>query len=67
MLHILWLAPALPLFSAIVLALFGPRFSRKAVSALGVGSVGLSAIVALIVAYGFLRLPQAHPMFAQRL
>src|SRR6476646_1605537 len=66
MLHILWLAPALPLFSAIVLALFGPRFSRKAVSVLGAGSVGASAIVALFVAYGFLRLPQAHPMFVQR-
>src|SRR6185312_6758907 len=71
MLHILWLAPALPLFSAIVLALFGPslsrKFSRKIVSVLGAGSVGGSAIVALIVAYGFLRLPQAHPMFVQRL
>jgi NADH-quinone oxidoreductase subunit L len=71
MLHILWLAPALPLFSAIVLALFGPslsrRFSRKAVSVLGAGSVGASGLVALIVAYGFLHLPQAHPMFVQRL
>ncbi len=67
MLQILWLAPVLPLFSALVLALFGPRFSRKIVSALGVGSVGAAAVVAFIVTYGFLELQQPHPAFVQRL
>ena len=47
MLHILWLAPALPLVSAIVLAVFGSRLSRKgSYRLLGVGSIGASGLVA---------------------
>jgi NADH-quinone oxidoreductase subunit L len=48
-----WLIPALPFASAAVLMLFGSRLSRKAVAAVGVGSIGLSALVAILVAVSF--------------
>ena len=45
MISLLWLIPALPFVSATLLILFGSRLSRRAVAALGVGSIGLSALV----------------------
>jgi len=54
MLSLLWLIPALPLASAAVLALFGSRLSRRLAAVLGVGSVGSSALVAILVAADFL-------------
>jgi NADH-quinone oxidoreductase subunit L len=67
MLQLLWLAPALPLFSAIILALFGSKLRHRAMSVLGAGSVGTSAAVAFVVAFGFFQLPKEHPVFIQRL
>ncbi|HWQ14315.1 MAG TPA: NADH-quinone oxidoreductase subunit L [Roseiflexaceae bacterium] len=54
MLGLLWLVPALPLASFLALALLGARLPRRAIAALGVGSVGASAFVALLVAAAFL-------------
>ena len=55
MLALLWLAPALPLFSAAVLALFGSRLSAKSRLVAGCGlRRSFAAIVAMLVAYGFL-------------
>jgi NADH-quinone oxidoreductase subunit L len=65
MLQLLWLAPALPLLGAIILALLGSKLPRRAVSFIGAGSVGGSAAVAMLVAYGFLSAP--HQAFVQRL
>jgi NADH-quinone oxidoreductase subunit L len=65
MLQLLWLAPALPLLGAIILALLGSKLPRRAVSFIGAGSVGASAAVAMLVAYGFLSAP--HQAFVQRL
>ena len=67
MLELLWLAPAIPLASALVLALFGSKFSRTIVSSLGVGSIGASAVVAGLVAFGFLTAPHENGAFVQRL
>jgi NADH-quinone oxidoreductase subunit L len=53
MLSLLWLVPVLPFAGFLILILFGPRMSRRASAAVGVGSVGLSAVVALLVAVGF--------------
>jgi NADH-quinone oxidoreductase subunit L len=50
---LLWLVPALPFASALVLMLFGPRLSRRAVVAVGVGSIGLSALITALVAISF--------------
>jgi NADH-quinone oxidoreductase subunit L len=55
---LLWLIPALPFTSALVLMLFGPRFSRRATAAVGVGSIGLSALITILVAVSFL---SEHP------
>jgi NADH-quinone oxidoreductase subunit L len=49
-----WLIPALPLAGFLTLALFGARLSRRGVSAVGVGSVGLSAVWGLVVSVGAL-------------
>ena len=50
MLGHLWLIPTLPFVGFLVLALVGARLPRRAVAAIGAGSVGLSAVVALLVA-----------------
>lgn len=60
MLGLLWLVPAIPFASAALLLLFGGRFSRKAATLAGVGSIGLSALIAMLVAAGFLNVPRAY-------
>ena len=47
MLDLLWLVPALPLVGAVVLLAGALRFDHRTTSAIGVGSVGLSLVVAL--------------------
>lgn len=61
------LIPALPLAGFLVLALGGGRLGRRAVSWVGVGSVGASAAVALAAAIGFLSAPPAGGALTQRL
>jgi len=61
----LWLIPALPFASATLLMLSGSRFSRKAVTAVGVGSIGLSALVTALVAYSFLSSGPAGSSYTQ--
>jgi NADH-quinone oxidoreductase subunit L len=62
---LLWLIPALPFASALTLMLFGPSFSRKAVAAFGVGSIGLSAVTAILAAVSFLSAPPAGNSYTQ--
>src|ERR1051326_1300899 len=50
MLDLLWLVPALPFAGFLVLAIFGPRLSRRAVALIGPGAILVSAVVSLIVA-----------------
>lgn len=54
MLDLLWLVPALPVAGFLILALLGSRMPRALVSAVGCGSVGLSAVLSLAIASGFL-------------
>jgi len=61
----LWLIPVLPSVSAALLALFGSRLSRKAAGTLGVGSIGLSALVAILVALNFWSAPPAGNSYTQ--
>jgi NADH-quinone oxidoreductase subunit L len=65
MLSLLWLIPALPFASALVLMLFGSRLSRRAVAAAGVGSIGLSALVTALVAVSFIGAPPAGDSYTQ--
>jgi len=61
----LWLIPALPFVSATLLILFGSRLSRKSIAAMGVGSIGLSAVVTALVAIGFLTAPPPGHAYTQ--
>ncbi|HEX5410532.1 MAG TPA: NADH-quinone oxidoreductase subunit L [Terriglobia bacterium] len=67
MLHLLWLIPAFPLASFVVLATLGKRMPRRMVPVLGAGSVGLSAIVSIIITVNFLSSPPPGNHFTQLL
>ncbi|HTE31362.1 MAG TPA: NADH-quinone oxidoreductase subunit L [Chryseolinea sp.] len=54
MLNALWLIPALPFLGAFVLILFGSRLSWKVAAMIGAGSVGLSALITVLVGIDFL-------------
>jgi len=62
---LLWLIPALPFVSAALLVLFGSSMSRRAAAAVGVGSIGLSALVAILVAISFLSTPPEGHAYTQ--
>ena len=61
----LWLIPALPFISATVLILFGSSLPRRAATAVGVGSIGLSALVTALIAAGFVSSPPAGHAYTQ--
>jgi NADH-quinone oxidoreductase subunit L len=51
----IWLIPAVPLLSFLIIALFGRLMPTKVTSILGAGSVTLSALVTILVGIEFLR------------
>jgi NADH-quinone oxidoreductase subunit L len=59
------LIPAIPFFSFSLLALFGPRLSRRAVSVIGVGSIAASAFISGIVTAAFISGPPAGWSYQQ--
>ncbi|MGE5892516.1 MAG: NADH-quinone oxidoreductase subunit L, partial [bacterium] len=65
MLDFLWLIPALPFAGFLVLATAGARLPRKGVALVGVGSIGISAAITLLVAVGFVRLQPSMPSYTQ--
>ena len=65
MIRLLWLIPAFPFASALVLALFGSRFSRRATATVGVGSIGLSALTTILVAVSFITAPPVGNAYTQ--
>ncbi|MFQ5730848.1 MAG: NADH-quinone oxidoreductase subunit L [Planctomycetaceae bacterium] len=67
MLEALWLIPTLPLAGFLILAVLGSRLSRRAMTVVGVGSVGLSAVVALGIGIGFVTSPPPGDAFRQTL
>jgi NADH-quinone oxidoreductase subunit L len=50
----LWLIPAIPFASFTVLALFGPRISKKAAAVIGVASIAASAVISILITWKFL-------------
>ncbi len=48
------LIPVIPFLSFLILALFGYKLSRKIASIIGVGSIGISALLTFILIFGFL-------------
>jgi NADH-quinone oxidoreductase subunit L len=67
MLYLLWLIPALPLVGFVTLALFGPRMKHGAVAAVGVSSVGLSALFSIFITASFLASTPAGGSYDQHL
>ena len=66
-LGLLWLVPALPLAAFLVLVLGGKWLPRRAIASLGAGSVGLAAVLAVVVAAVFLTDYPADGTFSQTL
>ena len=67
MLELLWLIPALPFAGFLLLLLTGPRVSRSVTAFIGVGSVGLSALVAVLAGISFIGSPPAGNAWSQTL
>ena len=67
MLYLLWLVPALPLAGFMTLALFGPRMKHSAAAAVGVGSVGISALISILITASFLASAPASGFYDQHL
>ena len=67
MLELLWLIPAFPLLGFLTLMLVGSRLSRTEVAFVGAGSIGLSAVVTLLVGLSFMAAPPAGARFTQTL
>ena len=65
MLQLLWVVPALPAAGFVVLALLNRRLSRRAAALIGAGSVGLSAVVAILVAVSFITSPPPGDAYRQ--
>ena len=64
---LLWLIVLLPLTSALVLAVLGAHFSRKVVAGLGVGSIGVSSLIAMLAAIEFVDAPPTGHAYTQLL
>ncbi|RDV14210.1 NADH-quinone oxidoreductase subunit L [Pontibacter diazotrophicus] len=60
MADLLWLIPALPFAGALLLVLFGNRISRGLVTAIGAGSVGISAAITLLLGIEYLSSQPAY-------
>jgi NADH-quinone oxidoreductase subunit L len=67
MLDLLWLVPILPIASALLLVILGPRLSRTGVASLGVGSIGLCMLIAFLVSFRFLTAPPPGHAYTQSL
>lgn len=67
MIDLLWLIPALPLVGFLLLVASGERMARNGVATVGVGSVGASAILAILVAIEFVREPIHGNAYSQTL
>jgi NADH-quinone oxidoreductase subunit L len=65
--RLLWLIPALPFASALILVLIGSRLSKRLAACFGVGSIGLSAVVTILVAISFFTSPTAGASYTQLL
>ena len=65
MLSLLWLIPVLPLAGFLVLALSGGNFARAGIAVVGTGTVGLSALVAILIGIDFIATPPPGLVFRQ--
>jgi NADH-quinone oxidoreductase subunit L len=64
---LLWLIPALPFASALILMLTGSHLSKRFSAGIGVGSIGLSTVITILVAVGFITSPPPGNSYSQLL
>ncbi len=67
MLQFLWLVPVIPFLSFGILALAGGRMSKRIVALIGAGSVGVSALIMILVAISFMSAPPPKGAFSETL
>jgi NADH-quinone oxidoreductase subunit L len=67
MLELLWLIPVMPIASFLLLVILGPRLSRTGVASLGMGSIGVSMLIAFLVSARFLSAPPPGHAYTQSL
>ena len=67
MFQLLWLVVAIPFVSAVLLALFGSRLSRRMVAISGAGSIGFTAALTLLIGAEFITSPPAGNAYVQHL
>ena len=63
----LWLVPALPLAGFLALFLTAGRLPRPAVTAIALGTTGISALIAAVLGFDFLRSPPADGAYREML
>jgi NADH-quinone oxidoreductase subunit L len=63
--RLLWLIPALPFASALILVLIGSRLSKRVAAAVGAGSIGFSAVITILVAASFITSPPPANSYTQ--
>ncbi len=67
MLGLLFLVPILPFAGFLWLATLGARTPRRAVAAVGVGSIAASTVISILITAGFLASPPAGGSYTQAL
>jgi NADH-quinone oxidoreductase subunit L len=67
MFELVVLIPALPLLGFIALALWGYRFPRFLAAGIGVGSIGIGAILAIVVGIRFIQAPPSGHAYSLEL
>ena len=67
MLNWLWLVPVLPFVGFFLLVMIGPNLSQRATAVIGVGSIGLSAIMAILAGISFITAPPPNYAYTQTL
>lgn len=67
MYSLLWLIPALPFLGFLLLAVFGRGLKKTGSSIVGIGSVGISALLTILIGINFLTSPPAGNIFNQHL
>jgi NADH-quinone oxidoreductase subunit L len=64
---LLWLIPALPFAGFLILALAGTRLSKTTAAWIGSGTVGISALLTIVIGIQFIMLPEPHEALRQAL
>jgi NADH-quinone oxidoreductase subunit L len=67
MLQLLWLIPTIPFFSFLLLIFLGKFLPKKIQAFIGAGSIGLSALLVILVGTDFLKLPIDAQLYSQHL